>query len=243
MGKAHTGSLQSLENHLSRISPPGSPTSKARWKLEQVDTIIGKLSQYVTDPEDLVGSEASSETSMQSSPDLSPPSSMFGRMKLQSLEPDSNLDPNPFDATPRKTGMPSGRQLVPETSLPFLPMYAFVVTVHSKEFARIIWSRFLWCEVVQFFGVQPELAKVCVPGMKPVYKLTLKIPIRSSGVDTLVRNMLLSMNLEERSTSAICYDGWIGTQSEWSLKEQVSPLWPPSTGSQAICTPENGIQK
>lgn len=140
-------------------------------------------------------------------------------------------------------GILYGRKPYPETMLPFLPIYEYAVTQPSRESARTTWFRFRWSEPVQFFGVQLVLEKAVELGKKQGWKLILRIPIRSFGADTSVRDTLSSMNFEEESISVTCYDGWIGTRSEWKLKDPVSHLGLTNIGSLAISTQENGIQK
>lgn len=120
-------------------------------------------------------------------------------------------------------------------------MYIFVITQVSEELAQTMHDQLLWSEVVQFCGARLELVKVTEPGKPLAWRLILKIPLPSGGVDTRAKKMLLLMNLEELSTYRIFYDGWTSIQSVWKLKDRPYLLKQRRSISPQTFTPEVGI--
>lgn len=93
-----------------------------------------------------------------------------------------------------------------------------------------------------FTGVQLVQESLGELGTLPVVTLTLRIPYPSSGVVTLVKNMLLLMNFVEASRFLMFSDGWTDIQSTWRLKARPCPCEQPSCGSQAMSDLNSGIQ-
>jgi hypothetical protein len=167
---------------------------------------------------------------------------MFGRRLQESKEPNLKSERNPFEEMKEETGNKFGSVRLPGISEPFLPIFEYVVIVHSKRSAKTTYNQLRWSAPVQFYGVQLVWESQGGLGMKLECKLILRIHERSSGVDMEVRNTLLSMNLEEESILPIYYDGWIGIQCVWKLKEEVSHCSQPDSGLRRTSIPDSGIQ-
>lgn len=100
--KEDIGCSQSLFKALHRTSPPGSPIAKANWKLGKAGSLIGRFCAAAIEAEEEVGSERRSDPFTASLLDHLPPETMFGRRLLESPEPDSSSDENPFKEVNKK---------------------------------------------------------------------------------------------------------------------------------------------
>lgn len=189
-----------------------------RRKLEKAALNIGKC--WPTTPTKLRGQEFSETLVTASASRASPtlPESMFGRKILESPVPSSSTASSLCEETPPRIGSPSVVLPLKESWKKYLPMFSFVVTLHCEGLAKTIYDRFLWSALVQFSGVELALESREEPGMKRVWTLTLRIRTPNFGMVTDLIDMLLSMNLEEASQSAICFDGWTDIRSSWKSK-------------------------
>lgn len=120
-----------------------------------------------------------------------------------------------------------------EISTKYQPTFTFVVITSSEESTLIMYNHCLWKRRYLFSGEEPELEKVDVPGMKPVWMLTAKIPSISGGTVTRIKNMLLSMSFAESWQFRIYYVGSIVTQLVWNPKELAWPSMQIGSGLQA----------
>lgn len=153
--------------------------------------------------------------------DQTPPMNTSGKTKQVLMERDSSLARNLFGVTPRPTGHWYGNPQLVDNWKESQMTFSYVITGLSKESLKTTANRFLWTEVVQYFGGQLELANRIAPGMKPVPLLTLKIHSQNGGVDIKARNMLSLMNFEEYYQYPISYGGWTDIRSLWRRKEEL----------------------
>jgi hypothetical protein len=101
-------------------------------------------------------------------------------------------------------------------------MYEFVVIIRSEKSALTTMHQLQWSAAALSIGATLELASQGLLGMKPVWTLTLKIPIPNTGAVTEVSNMLSSTNFVAVSMSHTYSAGWIVIRSQWKLKGEVS---------------------
>lgn len=157
-------------------------------------------------------------------PTPSPPGRLLrkstcGKKKVPCPERDLKLEVNPFEEMSQETGKPYG--IVPKegTWSPSPQTLEYVVTGLSVRSAKTTMFQLLSNVIALFTGAKLELENLAELGKKPEIWLTLKIRGPNSGVDTVVKQVLLSMNFEETLTSHICSDGLTGIQSAWRSKE------------------------
>lgn len=209
------------------VSPPGSPlessTSRANWNRPKVDFCIGKLSSISEENSLSEGCESCWGHGTTNLLDQKPLKTTFGKRLLESLEPSSNSELDRSSVTEKPTGTKSGSQQSPEILAAFPRTCAYVVTLHCEQSARSFYYQLALSELVRSTGAGVELASLEKLGKEPVWTVTLKILEPSSGVGTMVKSMLSSMNLEEALTLPICSDGWIDTQFELRSKALVCP--------------------
>jgi len=240
--KDATGYLRSRPTSSLPTCPPVSPILGASSNKAKEDSFTGKLLSVASDLEDLHGYEKPSDPFMPSFRDRRQPTSTFGK-KIQGLKERSlKSEANPFEETKEEIGNKFGNMRLPGISEPFLPIFEYVVIVHSKKSAKTTFNQLRWSAPVQFYGVQLAWESQGGLGMKLECKLILRIHERSSGVDMEVRSTLLSMNFEEESILPIYYDGWIGIRCEWKLKEEVSHCLQRDSGLRRTSIPDSGIQ-
>lgn len=174
---------------------------------------------------------------------------MLEKKTPESKERVSNLDQNPFVETTQlngfsgnNTGNLSGITRSPEKLTKSRLAFEYSLIVRSERSAQILRSRLLLSVQSMSIGVQLGLVKVNKPGLRPVWKLILKIREPSFGVDMEIRRMLSLTNLEAVSTFLTYYDGWTVTQSLWSSKAAQLSLQPVTSGSRATLTRDVGTQ-
>ncbi|AIF34819.1 hypothetical protein [Sewage-associated circular DNA virus-7] len=167
--------------------------------------------------------QSSAPPCMPKSPDPLPPVTTFGRKILESPEPSSSSESGPSNATIPETGMPSGKWPLPAISVESPLVFGFRVIGLCGPSALTIRSRLEWSELASYSGVVLGLESLAALGTKPVWTLTLRIQTQNFGVGTMVRETLLSMNLEEESMSLTSSDGSTAIQSTWKLKEAQLP--------------------
>ena len=139
-------------------------------------------------------------------------------------------------------GKPFGSWLNPEIWQVSQPPFVFKVTGLCAVSQLTLRNRLDWSVLSMSSGVKLELESQGALGTKLVSTLTLKIPEPNSGVVTLTRRTLSLMNLEEVSTSPICFDGLIGTLSLWKLKGELSCCELLTSGSLQTCAQIFGFQ-
>lgn len=130
----------------------------------------------------------------------------------------SNSVPFQSGAIPPLIGLPFRTPPVPEPSMISRLISMYVVTTNCGEFAQITYNRVRWNEAVMSFGAGLKLERADAHGMKPLWRLSVKIHAPSGGMDTWVNNMLSSMNSGGPLTSATSCDGWIVTRYAWKSK-------------------------
>lgn len=160
--------------------------------------------------------------------------STFGKKRLGLKELNLNLAPENSNETMDTTGTKYGKQPKQVLYMKSHLQYEFKVTELSEQSVQTLRNQLEWSDLVMYTGVQLALESQGKLGSLPEWTLTLKIQTRSSGVDTMVRKMLLSMNLEEELMSHTCCAGWTDIRSMWKLKEAQSHFVPKQYGSQAI---------
>lgn len=118
----------------------------------------------------------------------------------------------------RKIGSESGKQQKPELLMKYQLQYEYKVTGLSEQSWQTLRNQLEWSELVTCSGAKLALASRGELGKRLAWTLTLKIPAPSSGVDIVIKKMLLSMNLEEGLISRTCSGGLIVTRSSWKSK-------------------------
>lgn len=172
--------------------------------------------------------------------EVTQPTSTSGRTRLQYQEQGSSWEPSGSGGIPRSTGIWSVNPLLPMTSNRSPRIYLFVIMVISQELGETIYDQLRWTEPVQYSGVQLGQARAIVLGVEQGWTVTLRIPLPNGGVVTEVKELLLSMSLEESSTYPTYSGGWTSIQSVWKPREALYPSPRVSFGSQATYTQEIG---
>lgn len=236
------GSLPSPEEPMNQLSTMDSTTSKANLnKVNQPITNTGKSSASLRKKRQSTKSKKylvlpKPTTSLPDQVQLKP---MSGKKK-QELANHLNLERSLLKETPPPTGKKF--EILPnkETLTTFPPTYSFVVILHCVESVRIIFNQLRWSALPLFTGVRLALESHIVHGLKEELIHTIKIHVPNSGMATLIRQQLYSMNLEVRSTSPTSCDGLTSIQSVWKLKDLPKYSWPPSSTLPATSTQTDG---
>lgn len=163
--------------------------------------------------------ERCSDPTMPNYPVPKLPPGMSGRMSPASPTPASSLGSCPYDEMHPSTGKEFGISLRMGTYLPYPHQFVYKVTGLSVRSAQTMRNRLEWSDLVTVSGVELNLGNRGMLGQQPVSTLTLKIPARSSGVDTWIRAVWSLMNFEEVSMSATSSDGWIVIRSLWRKRD------------------------
>lgn len=203
-----------------RISRPVFGTVPDNLNGEMEGTFTGKSSSLsarrVLWPQ---SKEFMEPLAMPSSPEVTQLETMSIKSTPESKVQSSPLETSPVEKGSLLIGMKSDALPLPGDCLQFPVTYLFGVTMPSEESARIIYNRLLWSELYMYSGVGLVLESREELGMKQEWMLSLKIRCLSSGMVTMVTDMLLSMNLEGVSLSLISYGGSIAIQSLWKSKD------------------------
>lgn len=162
------------------------------------------------------------------------PPSTCGRKTPELKEANLNSGRDHSEETPHLNGTTSGTSLLLETSWRSPRTYAYVITQLSEESAKTILHQMRWNELVASSSGQLEQGSREKLGWMPVWTLILKIQTPSFGADMLIRNMLLSMNLEEESISVTSSAGSTVIRSMWNLKDPQFLFEQPRSGSRQI---------
>ena len=193
---------------------------------------------------------ASLERATGSLPEAHSPTNMFGKMTLPSSEPDLNSEPKLCGATSPLTGMPSAPPPSPEILLPSRVISSFVIILPFRgeiflilEYLRTILYQLRSCVPAMSTGVVQVLARVDVPGRKREWTLTLRIQGLSGGVDTEIRNTLLSMSFVVLSTLPTSCGGSTGIRYLLRLKGEADLFEQRSFGLHPMWIPAYGIPK
>lgn len=193
--------------------------SAASSSAAQADTSTGNWLRRSSGQSDLRRSNAFSERlRMVSPPSQRPPSITSGRTTQPSPTLGLNSVPNHSIEPNQPTGKTYGLAQSRGGSQIYLRIFEYAVIHHSEESAQITLHQLQWSEAYQFSGAQLELGRVEELGTRPVWKLTLRIPVPNFGTDTEARAMLSSMNFVEVSTSLIYLYGVTGIQTIWKSK-------------------------
>lgn len=179
--KVAIGCSRSRPTTLLPTCPPVSPILGASSNKAKEDSFTGKLLSVASDLEDLHGYEKPLDPFMPSFRDRRQPTSTFGKKIQESREPNLNSEQNPFEETKEEIGIRSGPVRLPGISEPFLPIYEYVVILHSRKSAKTTYNQLRWSAAVQFYGVQLAWESQGGLGMKLEVKLILRIRERSSG--------------------------------------------------------------
>lgn len=169
-----------------------------------------------------------------SSPDQMLPETTSGKKTPEWPEPSLNLGQNHSEETPLLNGTNSGTSLSLEISWRSPRTYEYVITQLSEESAKTILHQMRWSELVMSSSGQLEQGSREKLGWMPVWTVILKIRTPSFGADMLIRNMLLSMNLEEESISVTSSAGSTVIRSMWNLKDPQFLFEQPRSGSRQI---------
>lgn len=109
--------------------------------------------------------------------------------------PASSLEPTPFVETMPLTGSSSETVPNPENWMLYHRTFTFAIIAHCALSLQTIADRLLWNDKYMSSGAELALEKVAGLGMRPVYRLTVKIPAVSGGVVTRTKLTLLSVFL------------------------------------------------
>lgn len=158
---------------------------------------------------------------MPSSLDQRVPNSTSGRMLPLLRALGLSGEQSPSEETQRQTGNQFGPPPSPEIWHRSPPMYVLRVIGPYSQLEPIMSQFRQWSEDALSSGGELELVSRVEPGKRPEWTLTAKIHEPSSGVVTIVKQMLCLMNFEVVSTLPIYSDGWIDIQYVWKSKEEV----------------------
>lgn len=242
--KALIGSLPSPRSDTNQVSMKEYTTSKANLNKEKKQiTNTGKSSslpkakrQYTKSNKSLVLKEPTT-----SLPDLMQLKPMSGK-KRQELANHLNLERSLLKEILPPTGSKSEISPKKETLTKYRQTYLFVVILPCVESVQIIFSQLRWSAMPLFTGVQLELVSRIEHGTTEEIIHTIKIHAPNSGMATLIKQQLSSMNLGVQSTSAISLDGSIVIQSEWKLKDLRKSCLQHNSTLPATSTQTDGIQ-
>lgn len=176
-----------------------------------------------------------------SSPVAMPPPITFGRNPLGSPVPSSSWGSSPSVAPIDLIGTISGRLLSEEISRAFQAPSEYKVIGLSRSSLQTTLDLLELNESFRSTGVGVEAESHGVLGLKLVNSLILRTLEPSSGVDTLVRKTLSSMNFEEVSILPMSCVGQMFIQSLWKLKEPPAYSPPRTSGLPPTFHPSNGI--
>lgn len=225
-------------------SRPSSPQvfngSQVSSKQESLASSIGKLSlpsmQRLPSPV----CENSWDHVMQSFPGQLQQPSTFTKKTLGLSVPALIWELVPSGEIPKRTGNQYGEPHSQGTLLPFRPMCVWSITARYAQLLRIIRFVSPWSEQHMSTGGSQVLENRISPGNKLEWMLTLRIPVPSSGMDTLVKFMSSSMNLEVQSTYHMSFGGWTAIHAEWKSKARAAPLKRKRSGSLPTSIPAPG---
>lgn len=93
-----------------------------------------------------------------------------------------------------------------------------------------MWNLLLSSEKCTVTGGMLEQANLDELGKKPAWTLTLSVRAVSFGAAIELIDMLSSMNFEVASMYRTFYDGWTGTPSSSTPKEEQLPCKQPKSG-------------
>lgn len=168
---------------------------------------------------------------------------MYGKKKQELKELRLSLAADRFEEIRQLIGSQFGKLPKPETWDQFRQISVFLVTGLYNQLQAIM--RLLLEDhqsLLESFGASLEVVNLSKPGKKRENQLMLKIHDPSSGVHTLVKKMLLLMNLEEVLTSRTFLDGWMCMLVELKLKDQIDPCLPRTFGSPPMLNRDIGTQ-
>lgn len=160
----------------------------------------------------------------------------YGRKKLQLKAQDSNLGPDPFSAHELKTGNESGNSLLEEQCKRSLLKLDSLTTSTSPKSLEITSGQNPAKRKYTSIGAPLVRGRPARLGRRLEKALSQRTPIPSGGAAIVGKKILLWTNSAEKSTLAICYDGWIGIPSSSRSKEDIELLARREYGSPAIST-------
>lgn len=193
-------------------------SSRDSWRPEQVAFYTGKywLRSRLNSPSSQ--SDASSAPSTPSPPGRPPHRTMSGKKTPELMEPSSYLESSPLTETPQSTGRRSGSLPQREILWRYPRISEYKVIARCERLLQTLRNQLEWSELAGCSGVELGLASRGELGKKQVCMLTLRIRYPSSGVATMVNQMLSSMNFGEQSRSRTFSDGWTDIRSTWRSK-------------------------
>lgn len=242
--KASTGSSQSPTMTGPPVYRKTSLGSEDNWNEAQTQsTYTGKYAwprarNYLWDK----SNDSLVTPHMANSADQKPQPTMSGKKTPESKEPNLKWEQDPSNATPPRTGTPSGMLQHGETSYPSRLTYVFCITKLSEQSALTLRNQLEWSELVMYTSVQLELESQGGPGTWQDWTLTVRIPTQNSGAVIPVRELLLSMNFVVESMSHTSYVGLTVIQLTWKSKDQVYHYIATPFSSPPTWTLNNGIQ-
>jgi len=231
-----------------QIASPRTPCptrdgSEASWSAGTEDISTGKSTVSLSGKSDLVRSNSCSPTKPTVSlVGLKGPSTMCGKKTPESKEPNLKSEVELCNVTPKKIGRKYGNLRRRATLKKLNRRFEFAITELCEQSALTLRNQLEWSELAMCSGVELVLESQGVLGNLPVWTVTLKIPIQSSGAAIKVRKMLSSMNFVETFQSRTCFDGWIDILSQWKSKDLAVLLWPKTFGSLAMSSQNFGTQ-
>lgn len=129
----------------------------------------------------------------------------------------------------------------------FPPQFEYVIIGLSTELRRTICSHIMAHAFAKSSGVQLSLERPVWPMKKRAQTLTLRIPPRSGGMVTGLKNLLSSMNFEGVSQWNTSSDGQIVINIVWkskavrcrqtSAESGLHPIYLPRSGSPVMESP------
>lgn len=175
--------------------------------------------------------------------------SMFGKRILESPDRNSNLAPSQSTDPKRPTGgkcLPLQNLVISKRSR---RTYLFAVILNSHESAKTLWYASINFRFqLQLRGLSKssgdvqDLERVDLPGMKPVWMLSLKTHPQNGGTVTGLRQTLLSMSFEAVSQLSIFSAGSTAIRCVWKRKEEQLCSEQLIYGLPQICRLINGTQ-
>lgn len=198
------------------LNLPPSPILEGSSNSQILVTSTGNSMFYSPDPSDLISLDPFLETIMPRQ--LFPErivSSTCGKKRRKLKAPNLNLDCVLLDGILLKIGRVFGNLRPPGPWTKYVNPYWCLITTTSKELKPITSALLEFAEMWLFIGDELVVENLEKHGRKAAYLLTLKIHGPNSGMVINLNQMLSSMNFAGLSTSPICYDGLIVTQSLW----------------------------
>lgn len=191
---------------------------------ELLDSCTGRSSYVLRTNEEENGSKTPSGLQPTAScPGAPRQKNTCGRRTPESPTPSSSLGRNPLKETQKKTGKQYGNLQRRDGMKKWIRRYEWYIIELSEPSLVTIRNQLEWSELATFSGVELAVVSHAELGKKREWTLTLNVPCQNSGVATVAKKTLSSMNFVEVSRSATCSDGLIDIQSTLKLRDQAFP--------------------